>query len=219
LYLSFFNIGKPNMSIKIISAGAGSGKTYRLTSELVELLKEEVRAGGIIATTFTQKAAAELEERVRIRLLEEGMTDAANELSNALIGTVHGLGVKLLKRFAFEAGVPPEVEIIAEEDQQLMFNKSLAMVLTTERIAEMSELAEILGLKKGYARDWRNILKQIIDAARTNDFSPEVLNKSKELSVKSLKEFLGKPSNLSPEEWQRQAGISSGKHHSIPGSE
>lgn len=190
------------MGIKIISAGAGSGKTYRLTSEMVDLLKNGIRAGGIIATTFTQKAAAELEERVRIRLLQEGMTEAANELSNALIGTVHGLGVKLLKRFAFEAGVPPEVAIIAEEDQQALFNKSLATVLTPERIEEMSRLGERLGLNKGRGKDWRQILKQIIDAARANDFSPETLEKSKQLSFESLQTFLGEPSDLSPEEWK-----------------
>ena len=49
------------MNIKIISAGAGSGKTYRLSSEMVDFLKSGVRPGGIIATTFTQKAAAEQE--------------------------------------------------------------------------------------------------------------------------------------------------------------
>ena len=96
---------EPN--IKIISAGAGSGKTYRLTQEMVTLLRKGTRASGIIATTFTSKAAAELQERVRTKLLEEGLTEQANDLSNALIGTVHGLGVKLLQRFAFEAGVSP----------------------------------------------------------------------------------------------------------------
>ncbi|MCB0624313.1 MAG: UvrD-helicase domain-containing protein, partial [Saprospiraceae bacterium] len=105
------------MSFRIISAGAGSGKTYRLTSEMVELLKGDVRAAGIIATTFTKKAAAELQERVRVRLLEAGLRQQANELNHALIGTVHGLGVKLLQRFAYEAGVSPEVSIIADEDQ------------------------------------------------------------------------------------------------------
>ncbi|MEZ4935040.1 MAG: UvrD-helicase domain-containing protein [Saprospiraceae bacterium] len=49
------------MDLKIISAGAGSGKTYRLTKEMVELLaSKKVKANGIIATTFTNKAAAEL---------------------------------------------------------------------------------------------------------------------------------------------------------------
>ena len=118
------------MNLKIISAGAGSGKTYRLTQEMIRLLGEGVRANGIIATTFTKKAAAELQERVRIKLLESGMVEEANELTNALIGTVHGLGVKLLKRFAYEAGVSPEVTIMAEEDQQVLFNNSLATVLT-----------------------------------------------------------------------------------------
>lgn len=54
--------------MKIISAGAGSGKTYRLTQEMVKFLQNgKVRASGIIATTFTNKAAAELQERVRVK--------------------------------------------------------------------------------------------------------------------------------------------------------
>ena len=68
------------MPLKIISAGAGSGKTYRLTSEMVALLKDGVRASGIIATTFTRKAANELQERVRVRLLEEGLSQQADDL-------------------------------------------------------------------------------------------------------------------------------------------
>jgi superfamily I DNA/RNA helicase len=81
------------MNLKIISAGAGSGKTYRLTQEMFALLQSGVRASGIIATTFTKKAAAELQERVRTKLLEEGLTQAANDLSNALIGTVNSICV------------------------------------------------------------------------------------------------------------------------------
>ena len=95
------------MNLRIISAGAGSGKTYRLTSEMVALLEKGVRASGVITTTFTKKAAAELQERVRVRLLEEGLSEQADQLANALIGTVHGLGVRLLQRFAYEAGVYP----------------------------------------------------------------------------------------------------------------
>ena len=68
---------------------------------MVDLLKNGVRPAGILATTFTKKAAAELQERVRVRLLEAGMTEAANELGSALIGTVHSIGTRLLQRFAF----------------------------------------------------------------------------------------------------------------------
>ncbi len=187
------------MNIKIISAGAGSGKTYRLTEEMVKLLQEGVRANGIIATTFTNKAAAELQERVRIRLLEEGLPEAANDLTNALIGTVHGLGVKLLKRFAFEAGVSPEVDIIADEDQQILFNKSLATVLTQKRIEDMEYLSERIGLNSNDRYDWRKEVKNLTDVARGNNFSTEVLEKSKVLSFESFSKFLSKQTTTSPE--------------------
>ena len=185
------------MNLKIISAGAGSGKTYRLTSEMVKLLKSGVRASGIIATTFTAKAAAELQERVRTRLLEEGLSKEADDLSNALIGTVHGLGVKLLKRFAYEAGVSPEVEIIADADQQVLFNQSLAMVLHVERVEQMELLCDRLGLNKKGSYDWRKEVKAITEIARTNAFTPQLLQESKLKSVQTFKTYLSESMPIS----------------------
>ena len=182
----------PFQNIKIISAGAGSGKTYRLTEEMVALLKGGVRASGIIATTFTKKAAAELQERVRVKLLEQQLSKEADQLTNAMIGTVHGLGVQLLKRFAFEAGVSPQVDIIADEDHQLLFNQSLTTVLTADRMEQMEQLSTKLGLNKRGPYDWRKEVKNVTDIARSNDFSLEVLQKSKEASFTSFKQYLGK---------------------------
>ncbi len=181
------------MAFKIISAGAGSGKTYCLTHEMVKLLATgEVQPSGIVATTFTNKAAAELQERVRVLLIEKGMTAEANLLPNALIGTVHSLGVRLLKRFAFEAGVSPAIDIIADEYQQVMFNQSLSMVLTQKKVEMMEKLADRLGMNKSeqYNYDWRAVLKQLTEVARANNFGPEVLNKSKTLSIQSFEKFL-----------------------------
>ena len=195
------------MKIKIISAGAGSGKTYRLTQEMTALLSSgKVRASGIIATTFTKKAAAELQERVRIKLLQEGLPDMANDLSNALIGTVHSLGVKLLKRFAFEAGVSPQSDIMAEEDQQFIFNQSLSTVLTSERLEEMERLATRLGFYKdnNTVTDWRNQLKQLTEVARANGFSTAQLEKSKQKSIDTFREFLSEPSPRSAESWNEE---------------
>lgn len=176
--------------IKIISAGAGSGKTYRLTSELIKMLEQGIRPSAIIATTFTQKAAAELQERVRVRLLENGLNQQADDINNALIGTVHSLGVRLLRRFAYEAGVSPQVDIVAEEDQQALFNQSLANVLTEDRVVQMEHLCERLGLnKKGYY-DWRREVKNLSDLARANDFDEVALLKSREHSFTTFMEFL-----------------------------
>ena len=181
------------MSIRIISAGAGSGKTYRLTAEMVKLLERGVRPSGIIATTFTRKAAAELQERVRIKLLENGMHNEAEELTNALIGTVHGLGVKLLQRFAYEAGVSPDIGIMADEDQQVMFNQSLAVVLTQERVQIMEDLCDKLGLHKRGHYDWRKEVRQLAEIARTNNFSQGIIEESKIKSFDSFFEYLDEP--------------------------
>ena len=184
------------MNIRIISAGAGSGKTYRLTSELVDLLSKGVRPDGIIATTFTKKAAAELKERVRIRLLEKGMAEQADQISNALIGTVHSLGIKLLQRFAYESGVSPDVSVIDEADQQAMFNQSLAVVLTKERVEMMEALCDRLGLNKRAHYDWRKEVKMLTDVSRINGFSFEELEISKKRSIESFFQYLETPKDI-----------------------
>ncbi len=181
------------MSIDILSAGAGSGKTYTLTQRLSALLAQGVRPEGLLATTFTQKAAAELQERVRVRLLEAGRTDAANALGGALIGTVHSIGIRLLQRFAFEAGVSPLVEVIDEADGQRLFNEALAQVLDEARVERMNELSDRLGLtKKSYGDpyDWRSDVRNITDVARANNFSQAVLLDSKNRSWERFQALL-----------------------------
>ena len=184
---------KTKSPIRIISAGAGSGKTYRLTQEMVDLLKKGVRPSGIIATTFTNKAAAELQERVRVKLLSEKMNRQADELSGALIGTVHGLGVKLLQRFAFEAGVSPAIAIIAQEDQQIIFNNAVATVLHNERVEAINNLCSVLGMYDDPNYDWRSDLWRITDIARSNAFSATALEESKQYSWSSLSAYLPAP--------------------------
>jgi ATP-dependent helicase/nuclease subunit A len=191
------------MNIKIISAGAGSGKTYRLTSEMSELVARGLRPEGIVAATFTNKAAAELQERVRVRLLEEGFPEEADALANALIGTVHALGVKLLQRFAYEAGVSPQVDIIADEDQQIFFNQSLATVLTQEWVDRLEELCDQLGLHKKGRYDWRREIKTLVEAARANGFGAAQLADSKRRSLEAFEPFLGEALKRSDAEWNQ----------------
>lgn len=197
-------------NLKIISAGAGSGKTYTLTQKMTELLRTDaqgkvaVRASGIIATTFTKKAASELQERVRVKLLEEGLTEEADALGQALIGTVHSIGVQLLKRFAFEAGVAPSLDIIEDREQQGIFNRSLATVLDTETIELMDRLSDKLGLNKNdkSKKDWRIELKELIDLARSNNLGIEGLEQSKAYSINSFFELLPEVDNRPLENWE-----------------
>ncbi|NJB85512.1 ATP-dependent exoDNAse (exonuclease V) beta subunit [Lewinella marina] len=182
-------------NLKLISAGAGSGKTYRLTREMADLLTTgSVRPSGIIATTFTKRAAAELKERVRVALLKEGMSREANELTNALIGTVHGLGVKLLRRFAYEAGVSPKVDIIADGDDQRLFNLSMAAVISLDQIRRIEHLCTTLGLSRnGEKYNWRKDVLGLVEIIRGNNFSEEDIARSKRLSWETLSAFLPTP--------------------------
>ena len=179
-------------NLKLISAGAGSGKTYRLTEEMTELLTSgSVRPAGIIATTFTKRAAAELKERVRVALLRKGLTREANELGNALIGTVHGLGVKLLRRFAYEAGVSPRVDIIADGDGQRLFNLSMAAVISMDEIRRIENLCVRLSLSQGNDKyNWRGDVLALVEVIRGNNFDHAAIMRSKRNSWESLSAYL-----------------------------
>ena len=185
----------PLDNLKLISAGAGSGKTYRLTEELTQLLQSgSVRPTGVIATTFTKRAAAELRERVRVKLLREGLGHEANELKNALIGTVHGLGVKLLKRFAFEAGVSPQVDIIADQDHQRLFNLSMASAIAVDDIEDMEALCERLSLSRdGELYNWRKDVLRLVEVVRGNAFTSAQIQDSKKRNWEALSEQLPEP--------------------------
>lgn len=198
---------QPPFQMEVISAGAGSGKTFTLTQRMVALLKQGVRPAGIMATTFTKKAAAELQERVRVKLLELGMTKEANELGEALIGTVHSIGTRLLQRFAFEAGVSPLVEIIADGDEQRLFNESLSQVLSESRIIRMNQLADRLGLTKKSIRetpDWRHQIRQLTDVARANNFDRKILEISKIRSWETFERLLPPEENTPALTWNNR---------------
>ena len=65
-------------NVTYINAGAGSGKTYRLTETLTNLIKsEKVKPEQVILTTFTTKAANEFKEKAKAFLYDEGLYDAA----------------------------------------------------------------------------------------------------------------------------------------------
>lgn len=157
--------------VTFVSAGAGSGKTYRLTEELERALASGAASpAGIIATTFTVKAADELRDRVRERLLRVGRLDLAERTAESKIGTVHGVCSALLRRHAFELGLSPELNVMSLDDGRRFFNQALDDVLSLDRVREMNRFAERLGLT-----DWQGTVKDIADKARENDVGPDAL--------------------------------------------
>jgi len=157
--------------IRFVSAGAGSGKTYRLTVELERALTERgIDPSRVIATTFTVKAASELSDRVRARLIAAGHTELAEQTADALIGTVHSVCERLLRRFAFELKLSPALEVVAIEDATRLFDESLDRALSQRRARAMNAVAERLDID-----DWEAHVRAVSELARANDVPPDAL--------------------------------------------
>ena len=102
----------------LVLAGAGSGKTRVLTHRIAWLIQtEDVSPHGILAVTFTNKAAAEMRARVEQLL---GMPGSA-----LWLGTFHGIAHRLLRLHWREAGLPQGFQILDSEDQQRLIKKLL----------------------------------------------------------------------------------------------
>lgn len=93
----------------IIVAGAGSGKTKVLTTRIAHLMHLGVDAFRILALTFTNKAAAEMKERIEKIL-------GNNESRNLYIGTFHSVFAKILRFEAERIGYPSNFTIYDADD-------------------------------------------------------------------------------------------------------
>src|SRR5690606_15318562 len=121
------------VKIRIITASAGSGKTTRLSQVLDEAIAEgRVRPDGIVATTFTRQAAAELTERARSRLLAGGRGREAHQLLAARIGTVNAVCGTLVADYAFELGLSPRLRVLDEDAAEIEQKRALASVVSAE---------------------------------------------------------------------------------------
>ena len=123
------------MAIRYISAGAGSGKTYRVTTEVARLVKEgTLRPDQVIMTTFTKAAAQELREKTRQELVKLGLHKEAQQIEHALIGTVHSIANTFLTKYWYLLGIMPDASSLEDEDVEAYRNHSLKGLLTpTER--------------------------------------------------------------------------------------
>jgi len=104
----------------MIIAGAGSGKTKVLTTRIAHLMNKGVDAFNILALTFTNKAAAEMKERVEHIL-------ANREARNLYIGTFHSVFARILRAEAHRIGYPNSFTIYDTDDA-----KSVIKAVTQE---------------------------------------------------------------------------------------
>jgi ATP-dependent exoDNAse (exonuclease V) beta subunit len=122
-----------------VEAGAGTGKTKVLVDRVVALVTSDgddlpVPISAIAAITFTEKAAAELRDRIRRELRRRAddateplivrtrCAEALDDLDAAAICTLHSFAQRLLTEFPIEAGLPPRIEVRDEISSRLAFD-------------------------------------------------------------------------------------------------
>lgn len=164
----------------LVAAGAGSGKTWVLTERYMEMLVRGARPRQIVAITFTELAAAEMKRRIRgavQKWIEQTADpnekrkwrDLYNELDTAIISTIHGFCMRILKEHPVEAGIDPLAEVLEPDEATRLLEEAADEVLEqalTEAFAEIQPLYLAWGGRRGLLGS----LLEAHDAVQTFDY-------------------------------------------------
>src|SRR3990170_2153305 len=101
----------------LIIAGAGTGKTKVITHRIAHLIEKGVNPNQILALTFTEKAAGEMEERVD-RLVPYGY-------SNVWISTFHSFGDRIMRDNALKIGLAPDFKVLSDAERIIFLKEHL----------------------------------------------------------------------------------------------
>jgi len=181
------------MSTRFISAGAGTGKTYQIMETIKSALKKGIEADQVVATTFTVAAAAEIRQRVQKTFLEADETNMAYATAAINIGTVDSICGSLLRLFAFEAGISPDLQVIEPDDASKLLSETLDRVLPESYIEELVQLERRFGIDRFEDSVWKQHIKKVVDEARSNGIESDALPATAKLNAETLSRCLGTP--------------------------
>ena len=145
-----------------VSAGAGSGKTRVLVERFIDLVQRDgVSPLEILAITFTEKAAAEMKERI-VRRFEE-REDVANRrrAEAAYISTIHGFCSRILRENPLAARLDPSFRVMDELTQNIFLDEQLEAMYRDAWYVEHDQLFK----SKRWESDWPLLFELIVEAA------------------------------------------------------
>ncbi len=143
----------------IVTAGAGSGKTRVLVERYLSLLETnpDWKLTDLIAITFTEKAAREMRDRVRLTI-QERIQNASEEadqkrwrnhealLDSARIGTIHSLCAQILRSNPAEVPVDPNFEVLDEAAAAILLDDAVEQSLAELATSEVARLISYYGV-------------------------------------------------------------------------
>jgi len=116
-----------------LAAGAGSGKTTVLVERFIDLVhRDGVSPLAILAITFTDKAAAEMKERIVRRFEQRGDESNRRQAEAAYISTIHGFCARLLRENPLAARLDPAFQVMDELTRSIFLDERLEALYATD---------------------------------------------------------------------------------------
>jgi ATP-dependent exoDNAse (exonuclease V) beta subunit len=154
-----------------IVAGPGSGKTTVLVERYRRLVESGIDPSEIVAITFTEKAAANMREK-----LSEAFKDSPEtlrKLDKAHVSTIHAFCSRVLRDYATSAGVDPEFTILDEQIAAIEQARALRETLDELTIENRAGMSSLLDATAG--ADFEDLVPKVYDAIRAAGVRPEAL--------------------------------------------
>lgn len=166
----------------IVSASAGSGKTFVMIKKLVAAIESGTDMDNILAVTFTKKAAGQMKDKLRAAIIERMESADAeikarlkvqlSKVSAASISTIHAFCVKILRTYFYAAGIDGAFDIISSDDALAAEYKNRALDTLFDRYYK-EDNAAFKTLLKCYRRKrsdayLRSLIAEAYDDLRVN---------------------------------------------------
>jgi ATP-dependent helicase/nuclease subunit A len=166
-----------------VIASAGSGKTRSITDRIVDIASRPQRAleslPQLVVVTYTNRAADEMQQRTRQRILEAGLPlETVEAFGRAFFGTIHAFCVKLLATHGHRLGLPARLETITDDDD-----------LWNEFVQQQTEIGHSLGEENRRLLLRLMQARQLMELARNHDHSfipPQSLGRCPECDFRKV---------------------------------
>lgn len=159
----------------LISAAAGSGKTFVLIERCIHLVvKKRVPVKKLLVVTFTKDAANEMKKRLfealeRIENKDDFIKEQLNDVLSSNISTIHSFCARMLKTYFFEIGLDPSFVLIDEVETASLREKSYQKLV--ERAFEKNDNAffELLDIFSQNRKDkhFKEVIFKFYDFLKT----------------------------------------------------
>ena len=172
----------------VVTAGAGTGKTYVLVQKYLNLLETRgVSVPEILALTFTDKAAAEMRERIRKELSQrEGRMweKAAEDFMIAPVQTFHSFCAQVLREFPIEAGLEPGFVVLDERQESRIHARAFEELVHSSQPGSINEaVVHVLSISDQYTL--RTMLSAMYDKRLSYDRFFAALDENEDQVVSS----------------------------------